>query len=91
MNTKIVTTTATVTTKDAYYNGAVIFDAAADGNIKVYKGQAATAANLIDVLGASDEKQTDRSWWGERGIRCPSGIHVVKTNCDNVVVMWTTG
>ena len=91
INTVIVTTTATAVSQDAYYRGGVVLDLTGDGRALVYKGTAATAANLIDVLAASDEKQTDRSVIGAPGIRCPDGIHVVKTNCDNVVIWWTGG
>jgi len=87
----IVTTTATVVTGDCRYLGASIRDATGDGNAIVYKGTSAVAANVVDVLAASDEVQADHSVPPKPGVRCPGGIHVVKTNCDNVVIWYEMG
>jgi len=55
----------------------------------LYKGTAATAANLIDVLGATDENQVGHSTVPGKGIYCATGIYADITNGDNAVVWYT--
>lgn len=84
-----VTATATVVTGDVRYNGGFCHDLAGDAQMTVYKGTAATAANVIDILAASDEVQTDRAFLPPPGIHCPGGIHCVVNNGDDFAIYYT--
>ena len=84
-----ITATATIVTGDCYYNGAFLHDLIGDAQLTLYKGTAATAANVIDILACSDEQQADRSWVGQEGIYCKGGIHAVLNNGDDAALYYT--
>lgn len=85
IQTKILAATGQVEAKECYYHGGVLYDLTGDAVVLVYKGTSAVAANLIDVLSATDENQTDRSNIPAQGIYCKTGFYATKTNGDNLL------